>query len=145
MPLASFKHEHRVIYAECTVGNHVYYGRYLELLENARGEFFRSIGFGLVTLQEQDTAFPVVECHLRFISPARYDDRLNIETWVTALGRVRLDFGYRIADLEGRPILEGTTRHVCTTLREKPKRLPAELAQGFQPFLIVALTTTRSA
>ena len=31
-----FLHRHRVTYAECTVGNHVYYSRYLDLLESAR-------------------------------------------------------------------------------------------------------------
>ncbi|MGN6552400.1 MAG: hypothetical protein ACTHLW_01530 [Verrucomicrobiota bacterium] len=35
----SFRHDHRVAYAECTVGNHIYYGRYLDVLESARGEF----------------------------------------------------------------------------------------------------------
>jgi acyl-CoA thioesterase FadM len=39
-----FCHTHRVTYAECTVGNHVYHSRYLDLLEAARGEFIRSLG-----------------------------------------------------------------------------------------------------
>ena len=39
-----FRHSHRVTYAECTMGNHIYYARYLDLLEAARGEFFRSLG-----------------------------------------------------------------------------------------------------
>lgn len=30
----------RVTYADCTVGNHVYYSRYPDFLEEARGEFF---------------------------------------------------------------------------------------------------------
>ena len=36
-----FRHPHRVSYAECTVGNHVYHSRYLDWLEAARGEFIR--------------------------------------------------------------------------------------------------------
>jgi len=28
-----FVHTHRVTYAECTVGNHIYHARYLDLLE----------------------------------------------------------------------------------------------------------------
>lgn len=39
-----FRYRHRVTYADCTVGNHIYYGRYLDLLEAARGEWFRSMG-----------------------------------------------------------------------------------------------------
>jgi hypothetical protein len=32
----TFRHTHRVTYAECTVGNHIYYARYLDLLEAAK-------------------------------------------------------------------------------------------------------------
>ena len=32
---ASFRYVHRVTYAECTVGNHIYHSRYLDLLEAA--------------------------------------------------------------------------------------------------------------
>ena len=39
-----FCHQHRVSYAECTVGNHVYHARYLDFLEAARGEWLRSLG-----------------------------------------------------------------------------------------------------
>ena len=35
MPASTFQHQHRVSYADCTLGNHVYYGRYLDLLEEA--------------------------------------------------------------------------------------------------------------
>ncbi len=55
-----FKHHYRVLYSECTVGNHVYYSRYLDILEAARGEFFRQAGAPLLALQESGTAFPVI-------------------------------------------------------------------------------------
>lgn len=126
---------HRVTYSECTVGNHIYYGRYLDLLEAARGEFMRSIGFPLLALQNADTAFPVVECHLKYAGPARYDDRLLIETWVTDLQRVRLGFAHRILGPDDRQVLEAMTLHACTTLREKPKRIPEDLRAGLAPWL----------
>src|SRR5687768_6252496 len=123
----TYRHEHRVTYAECTLGNHIYYSRYLDLLEAARGEFFRAMGVPLLTLQEQDTAFPVVECQLNYKSSARYDDVLEIEVWLEELDRIRLRFGCRIMNQFGRLILEGSTSHVCTTTAEKPKRLPPEV------------------
>ena len=122
-----FRHSHRVTYAECTIGNHVYYARYLDILEEARGEFFRSLGVPLLKLQEEDTAFPVVESHLKYKSPARYDDVLSIDLWLTGFDRLRLHFGCRIINPAGKLVLEGATVHVCTTLTEKPKRLPEAL------------------
>ena len=91
-----FRHTHRVTYAECTVGNHVYHSRYLDLLEAARGEFLRSLGPTVLEWQEADVIFPVIEARLRYKSPARYDDLLAIEVWPTLVERVRLNFGHRI-------------------------------------------------
>jgi acyl-CoA thioester hydrolase len=130
-----FQHLHRVTYADCTIGNHIYYSRYLDLLENARGEFFRHLGTTFLRLQEQDFIFPVIECRLRYKAPARYDDVLTIELWPTAAERMRLNFSYRISNQNQTDILVGETQHVCTGLNEKLKRLPAELSDRLQPYL----------
>src|SRR6266850_2613668 len=106
-----FRHQHRVTYSECTLGNHVYYARYLDLLEEARGEFFRHLGAPFLCWQQEDTIFPVVECRLRYKSPARYDDLLTVEIWLTTLERVRLDFAYRILNQSQAEILEASTFH----------------------------------
>lgn len=124
-----FVHSHRVTYAECTVGNHIYHARYLDLLEAARGEFMRSLGTTVLHLQNHDAIFPVVEARLRYRYPARYDDVLSIEVWPTLVERVRVNFSHRILNQDGRLILEAETFHACTGLDEKPRRLPAELSQ----------------
>ena len=61
-----FQHQHRVVYAECTVGNHVYYARYLDMLEEARGELFRRAGCPLLALQEGGTALPVIGLEIAY-------------------------------------------------------------------------------
>jgi acyl-CoA thioester hydrolase len=124
-----FVYAHRVTYAECTVGNHIYHARYLDLLEAARGEFMRSLGTTFLHLQNHDAIFPVVEARLRYRYPARYDDMLSIEVWLTLVDRVRVNFGHRISNQNGKLILEAETFHACTGLDEKPRRLPAELAE----------------
>ena len=134
-----FRHTHRVTYAECTVGNHVYHARYLDLLEAARGEFLRSLGSTVLHWQENDTIFPVVECRLNYEAPARYDDLLTIEVRVTAIEKVRVNFGHRITNQNGKLILEAETFHVCTGLNEKPKRVPPELAEKLATFNPTAL------
>ena len=127
--------QHRVTYSECTVGNHVYYGRYLDFLEGARGEFLRAIGFPLVDLHGSDTAFPVVECCLRYASPARYDELLLIQTWIAGLHRVRLRFAHRILGPDRQDVLEAETLHACTSLRDKPKRIPEDLRAALLPWM----------
>jgi len=130
-----FRYPHRVVYADCTLGNHVYYARYLDFLEAARGELFRHLGVTLLQWQERGYMFPVVEAHLRYKTLARYDDLLQVEVWVTAAERVRLNFACRITNQAGALVLEGETLHVCMTLAEKLKRLPEELVVALQPHL----------
>jgi acyl-CoA thioester hydrolase len=129
-----FCYKHRVTYAECTVGDHIYHSRYLDLLEAARGEFMRSIVRSVLELQDADCIFPVIEARLRYKFPARYDDLLTIEVWLTAIEKVRLNFGHRILNQDGKLILKAETFHVCTSREDKPKRLPDDLAEKLKPF-----------
>ena len=130
-----YRHQHRVSYAECTVGNHIYYARYLDLLEEARGEFFRNLGVTFLQWQEREVIFPVIEARLNYKAPARYDDVLAIAVSVSSAERVRLNFAYQIENQAGVRILEAGTWHVCTGLNDKPRRLPEELVAALQPFL----------
>jgi acyl-CoA thioester hydrolase len=129
-----FRHLHRVSYAECTVGNHIYHSRYLDLLEAARGEFLRALGSTVLHWQEKDAIFPVIEARLRYKFPARYDDLLAIEVWPSRLEKVRVNFGHRIWNQHGKLILDAETFHVCTSIAEKPKRLPEALVEKMRPF-----------
>ncbi len=130
-----FRHTHRVSYADCTIGNHVYHSRYLDWLEAARGEFIRSLGQTVLQWQERGAIFPVIEARLRYKLPARYDDVLAIEVWPTLIERVRLNFGHRVTNQHGKIILEAETFHACTGIDEKPKRMPEELAEKLKPLL----------
>lgn len=130
-----FTHTHRVTYHECTVGNHVYYARYLDILEEARGEFFRALEMPCRQLQEEGILFPAVECQLKYKAAARYDDVLAVEVWVAELRSVRVTFGYRILNPAEKVILEGTTMHACTDGEDKPKRIPAKLEENLRVYL----------
>lgn len=124
-----FRHQHRVVYAECTVGNHIYHSRYFDLLEAARGEFLRSLGSTVVQLHQNDSIFPVIEARIRYRAPARYDDLLAIEVWPTLIDKVRVNFGHRVLNQDGKLLVEAETFHVCTSTAEKLKRMPEELVE----------------
>jgi acyl-CoA thioester hydrolase len=136
-----FMFDLRVTYADCTLGNHVYYGRYLDFLEAARGEFHREIGFPLLSLQEQDTIFPAIQCSIKYLKPARYDDVLQIRLSLSKLSQVRLTFEYEILR-EEQVLLKAITDHVCTSVNEKPKRIPEQLAAKLSKYLQLSITPT---
>ena len=130
-----FRYSYRVTYADCTVGNHIYHSRYLDLMEAARGEFMRALGATVLELQDADYIFPVIEARLRYKFPARYDDLLTVEVRPTLVERVRLNFGHRILNQDGKLILEAETFHACTNREEKPKRLPGTMTEKLQPYV----------
>lgn len=115
-----------MIYSDCTVGNHVYHARYLDILEAARGEFFRTAGVPLSSLKTLELFFPVVESHLHHEATARYDDELVIEVVVTDLDRQKISFAYGVSNSSNQIILGGLTRHICTGLDGQPKQMPPD-------------------
>jgi len=135
MLASPFIHRRRITYAECTVGNHVYYARYLDLLEEARGEFFRFVGRPLLELQGAGIAFPVRECRLRYEAPARYDEVVAIELWLVELDRLWLKFGFTIRGPQGKILVTGQTDHICASAGEKPRRMPKEVLAALEPFV----------
>jgi len=135
---AAFIYQHRVTYADCTLGNHIYHARYLDLLEAARGALFRHLGFSFLQFQNQELIFPVLESHLYYQSPARYDDLIDIHLWPTLAHGPRLNFAYQITRAADTLILKAETLHVCTNLQDKPKRLPKELITALEPLLRTA-------
>jgi acyl-CoA thioester hydrolase len=135
MAATPHRFHYHVTYRDCTVGNHIYYGNYPAILEAARGEFFRSLGGGtFLELSEAGVIFPVVECALRYRTPARYDDVLTVETTVTLAKGARLNLAYRLLNQRGELVLEAETFHACTSLADKPQRLPARLVELLAPF-----------
>jgi acyl-CoA thioester hydrolase len=130
-----FVHRQRVIYAQCTIGNHVYHSRYLDILEAARGEFMRAIGYPLQRLQNEDFIFPVIALRMKFIAPARYDDELEIRISLKDVSRLRLTVAHRIFGPAANLLLEAETDHVCTSIHEKPKRMPQDLMDACVRFL----------
>lgn len=135
-----FEYPHRVIYAECTLGNHVYYGRYFEILEAARGGFFRAIGHDFTSLQAADFIFPVTALDARYLHPARYDDDLVVRIHLISLSPLRMEFHHRVSRSDGTRILEARTGHVCTSTKEKPRRMPKELIVALTPYLAAPAT-----
>lgn len=136
MPGEIFIHRQRVIYAQCTIGNHVYHSRYLDIMEAARGEFMRALGYPLQRLQDEDYIFPVVSLRMKFIAPARYDDELQIQLSLRDVSRLRMTVVHKIAGPTGQPLVEAETDHVCTSVHEKPRRMPQELLATCERYLV---------
>ncbi|HPP13356.1 MAG TPA: hotdog domain-containing protein, partial [bacterium] len=64
-----FRLNKTVYYHDTDAGGVVYYASYLKHLEEARTEFFRSLGIDLKKLAQQDTYFVVARIEVDFKAP----------------------------------------------------------------------------
>jgi acyl-CoA thioester hydrolase len=102
----------RVRYAESDRMGIVYNAHYLTWFEIGRTELMRSAGTPYRSVEEAGLQLPLVEASLRLRSPVRYDDVIEIATWVEELRSRLVRFGYRILH-QSAVIAEGTTIHAC--------------------------------
>jgi len=117
----------RVRYSETDQMGTFYNSRALEWFECGRTELMRrKLGMSYAALEARGAFLPLVEAHLEFLGPARYDDLLEIASVVQVWGRAKLRFEVQIHHAESRkPVVRGYTVHAFTDRLGKPIRPPA--------------------
>ena len=128
----------RVRYAETDQMGVVYHSNYLIWFEVGRVEFIRGLGLDYNRMEiEEGCGITVVDAHVRYRAPARYDDELVVETRLLAARGAVIKFGYRILRVVDEVLLcEGETMHVCVGEDMKKRSLPAKYAERFAACLI---------
>ncbi len=102
----------RVIYGDTDTMGVAYHANYLRWFEIGRTELFRDLGLAYRELEAHGIRMPVSEVHCKYISAARYDDALVIETRIDRRVRAGMKFDYRIFRTEDEALLvEGWSRH----------------------------------
>jgi acyl-CoA thioester hydrolase len=127
----------RVRYAETDQMGVVYHSNYLIWFEVGRVEFIRQLGLNYKQMEEEGCGIAVVDLHVRYKAPARYDDELVIETRLLAARGAVVRFGYRILRVsDGLLLCEGETMHVVVGMDMKKRSLPRKYAERFAAHLI---------
>ena len=128
----------RVRYAETDQMGVVYHANYLVWFEVGRVEFIRQLGLNYKRMEvEEGCGIAVVDAHVRYKAPARYDDELVIQTQLIAARGAVIRFGYRILRVEdGLLLCEGETVHVVVDNEMKRRSLPPKYAERFAVALI---------
>ena len=116
--------EIRVRYGETDQMGFCYYGNYAQFLEVARVEALREYGISYKELEERGILLPVRTFSIKYISPAKYDDVLEIKTVIINLQGSRIEFSYSIHS-SGKLIATAETELVFVDASsQKPTGIP---------------------
>jgi acyl-CoA thioester hydrolase len=116
----------RVYYEDTDCGNVVYYANYLKFMERSRTEYMRGLGIDFATFQTLGFTFVVIDAHIKYRSPARYNDLLRVESEVTELTSATIVFTTEIC--KGPHLLvKGEVKVACITPNGHAGKIPAEI------------------
>ena len=117
----------RVYYEDTDLAGIVYYANYLKFIERGRSEWLRDLGIDQVALkQDAGLVFAVRRIEADYLSPARFDDLLEIETALHAIGAARIVVDQTVTH-GGRTLFSARVTIACLDARGRPTRLPADL------------------
>ena len=122
--------ELRVRYAETDRMGIVYYANYLVWCEVGRVEFMRALGGSYADLEAQGYGLAVAEATVRYLAPARFDDRVRIETSLVGVRSRAVTFDYVISNVDtGVRLATAHTALVSIDPTGRPVALPPEFRE----------------
>jgi acyl-CoA thioester hydrolase len=91
----------RARYGETDQAGVVYHATYLSWFEVGRTELMREAGQSYADFElDRSLRLTVVEAHLNYHVPGRYDEPVRIESWIEEMRRVRFTVRHRITSEE---------------------------------------------
>jgi acyl-CoA thioester hydrolase len=75
----------RIHYALTDQMGVVYHGHFAQLYEIGRTESIRQLGFAYKEIEALGIIMPVVDLHVKFFQPAKYDDLVTVKTTLKAI------------------------------------------------------------
>ena len=117
----------RVYYEDTDLAGIVYYANYLKFIERARTEWVRGLGIDQGALKaETGIVFAVRRVEADYLSPARFDDELMVETRLVKSAGARLVLTQDVLR-QGEALLRAEVTLVALTEAGTPARLPADI------------------
>jgi acyl-CoA thioester hydrolase len=124
-----FETDVRVRFAETDAQGVAHHSVYLVWFELARIDYLGRFRGGYPELQAGGIEALTTAVHVRYLAPARFDDRLTIGCAAGDLRGARFRFDY-VVERDGRMLADGHTLHACVDARtHRPTRVPAWLVE----------------
>ena len=112
-------------YAETDQAGVVHHSVYPVWFEMGRTELLRVNGLAYKDLEKAGVFFVVAELHIKYRQPARYDEKLQLETSCSNVTASKVEHTYKLARCSDNAILaEGSSVLACVDEKGKVRRIP---------------------
>ena len=120
------RYELRIYYEDTDLGQVVYYANYLRFIERGRSEWLRAGGIDQLALMQRDgIAFVARRVNADYLSPARYDDLLDVVSELRGIHGARIALAQRV-ERGGATLFAAEVDLVCVAVPSmRPVRVPA--------------------
>ena len=122
-------HRIRVRYGECDPQGIVFNAHYLAFFDMSITELWRAALGGYQAMTERGVDIVVAEARVRFSSPARFDDELELEVGVTRLGNTSISTAHTVRR-DGQALASGELHHVFVELPSLAKTAIPDWIRG---------------
>lgn len=124
--------DRRVRFEEVDALGMVWHGRYPSYFEDGRIAFRDRYGLAYLSFMHHQVMAPIVQMHVDYKSPLRFDQIILIETALHWNEALRLDFSYTIRNAEGQAVATGYTVQVLTDINGTVLFIPPEWISDFR-------------
>ena len=136
-------HELRVRYGECDPQGIVFNANYLMYFDVCFTELWREAVGPWQEMVERGFDAVVAEANVRFRSPARFDDVLELQARVARIGNSSITTEIDVVR-DGETLIEGWLRHVVVdTTTWGPTEIPDWVRSGMEKFQVDHVRPTR--
>ena len=122
---------HRVRYSDTDRMDMVYHGSYVPMLEAARVDTLREIGWVYSEMEAKGILLPVIDLRVQYKMPARYDQILRIETHVVRPPTAKLEFRFHVYHEQDLLVEANVVLAFVNANSGLPQRAPSGLANAF--------------
>lgn len=133
-----FRHRIRVRYSECDAQGVVFNAHYLSYFDLAITELWREALGSYQAMTARGVDVVVAEANVRYFSPARFDDEIDLGVEVVRLGTTALTSRMTV-EREPELLAEGLVRHVFVDMASGSKtEIPSDIRTGLASYMAEA-------
>ncbi len=114
-----------VRFAETDQMGVVHHAVYLVYFEEGRSELSRQHGAPYAGLEALGFSLALSSVTVRYLAPARYDERITVRAWVEQLRSRGITFAYEVVSAaSGQTLVTGQTQHICIDRAGEVRHIP---------------------